>query len=197
MILRITHPSSSPGRLTMNTSVVAVRPVLLTLVFLFVFSGCATVPKDAFKLSQTSLEDRQMQSRKFTTTDTKLLLSSGASVLQDLGYTIDESNVGLGVLTASKQADATNAGQIAGAVMLALLTGTVTPTDDEQKIRICLVIQNGLADESSSVARITMQRIIWNTQGQISRVESINAPEIYQAFFEKLSKSTFLEANQI
>ena len=101
------------------------------------------------------------------------------------------------MLTASKQADATNAGQIAGAVMLALLTGTVTPTDDEQKIRICLVIQEGLSDESSSVARITMQRIIWNTQGQVSRVESIKAPEIYQAFFEKLSKSTFLEANQI
>jgi hypothetical protein len=181
----------------MNASAVAVKPVLLTLLFIFVLSGCATVPKDAFKLSPTSLEDRQMQSRKFTTTDTKLLLSSGASVLQDLGYTIDESNVGLGVLTASKQADATNAGQIAGAVMLALLTGTVTPTDDEQKIRICLVIQDGLANESSSVARITMQRIIWNTQGKISRVESINAPEIYQAFFEKLSKSTFLEANQI
>ena len=181
----------------MSKPVLPLQPVLLTLALVLAFSGCATIPKDAFKLSATSLEDRQMQSRKFTTLDTKLLLSSGASVLQDLGYTIDESNVGLGVLTASKQADATNAGQIAGAVMLALLTGTVTPTDDEQKIRICLVIQDGLADESSSIARITMQRIIWNTQGQISRVESINAPEIYQAFFEKLSKATFLEANQI
>jgi len=181
----------------MSKPVLPLQPVLLALALVLAFSGCATVPKDAFKLSATSLEDRQMQSRKFTTLDTKLLLSSGASVLQDLGYTIDESNVGLGVLTASKQADATNAGQIAGAVMLALLTGTVTPTDDEQKIRICLVIQDGLADESSSIARITMQRIIWNTQGQISRVESINAPEIYQAFFEKLSKATFLEANQI
>lgn len=181
----------------MSKPVLPLQPVLLALALVLAFSGCATIPKDAFKLSATSLEDRQMQSRKFTTLDTKLLLSSGASVLQDLGYTIDESNVGLGVLTASKQADATNAGQIAGAVMLALLTGTVTPTDDEQKIRICLVIQDGLADESSSIARITMQRIIWNTQGQISRVESINAPEIYQAFFEKLSKATFLEANQI
>ena len=181
----------------MSKSVFFVKYILITTVFMLAFSGCANVPEDAFKLSTTSLEDRQMQSRKFTTLDTKLLLSSGASVLQDLGYTIDESNVGLGVLTASKQADATNAGQIAGAVMLALLTGTVTPTDDEQKIRICLVIQEGLSDESSSVARITMQRIIWNTQGQVSRVESIKAPEIYQAFFEKLSKSTFLEANQI
>lgn len=164
---------------------------------LFILSGCASLPEDAFKLSPTSLEDRQLQSRKFTTLDNKLLLSSGASVLQDMGYTIDESNVPLGVLSASKKADAKDAGQIAGAIALALLTGTVTPTDDEQKIRICLVIQEALDDETSSVARITIQRIVWNTQGKIARVESINSPELYQAFFDKLSKSTFLEANQI
>ena len=114
-----------------------------------------------------------------------------------MGYVIDESNLALGVLTASKKADAKHAGQIAGAVVLALLTGSVTPTDDEQKIRICLVIKEALDDPKSSVARITIQRIIWNTQGQISRVESINAPELYQAFYDKLSKAAFLEANQI
>jgi hypothetical protein len=162
-----------------------------------IISGCASIPKDAFKLSPTSLEDREMQSRRYTTLDNKLLLSAGASVLQDMGYTIDESNTSLGVLTASKQADAKNAGQIAGAIVLALFTGTVTPTDKEQKIRICLVIQESLDDKTSSVARITIQRVIWNTQGNISRVESINAPELYQAFFDKLSKATFLEANQI
>ena len=117
--------------------------------------------------------------------------------MQDLGYSIDESNVGLGVLSASKQADATDAGQIAGAIALALLTGMVAPTDDEQKIRICLVIQESLDDPDASVARITIQRIIWNTQGKVARVESINSPDIYQAFFAKLSKATFLEANQI
>lgn len=164
---------------------------------LLILSGCTSLPEDAFKLSPTSLEDRQLQSRKFTTLDNKLLLSSGASVLQDMGYTIDESNVPLGVLSASKKADAKDAGQIAGAIALALLTGTVTPTDDEQKIRICLVIQEALDDETSSVARITIQRIVWNTQGKIARVESINSLELYQAFFDKLSKSAFLEANQI
>lgn len=169
----------------------------LIFVCLSVLSGCASVPKDAFKLSPTSLEDRQLQSRKFPTLDNKLLLSAGAGVLQDMGYTIDESNTSLGVLTASKQADAKNAGQIAGAIALALLTGTVTPTDKEQKIRICLVLQEALDDPTSSVARITIQRVVWNTQGNITRVESINAPELYQAFYDKLSKATFLEANQI
>jgi hypothetical protein len=174
------------------------RAVLTSLILsVLVLTGCTSIPKDAFQLSATSLEERQLQSRKFSTLDDKLLLSSGASVLQDLGYVIDESNVSLGVLTASKTAEAENTGQIIGAVMIALLTGSVMPTDDEQKIRICLVLQESLEDSSSSVARITIQRIIWDTQGRIARVESIKAPELYQAFFDKLSKATFLEANQI
>lgn len=173
------------------------RALVCTFLICMFITGCASIPKDAFKLPPASLEDRQLQSRVFNTLDNGLLLTSGASVLQDLGYSIDESNVGLGVLSASKQADATDAGQIVGAVVLALLTGAVTPTDDEQKIRVCLVIQESLDDPDSSVARITIQRIIWNTQGRVSRVESINSPELYQAFFEKLSKATFLEANLI
>ena len=163
-----------------------------------IMSGCATsLPKDAFKLTPTSLQDRQLQSRKYPTLDNKLLIAAGAGVLQDMGYSIDESNSKLGVLTASKRADAKSAAQITGAILLALFTGALTPTDKEQKITICLVIQEALEDKASSVARITIQRVVWNTQGQVARVESINAPELYQAFYDKLSKATFLQANQI
>ena len=142
-------------------------------------------------LSPTSLEDREMQSRKFDTLDQKRLLLAGAGVLQDLGYNIDESNTTLGVLTASKQADAKDTRQIVALVALGLLTGTMAPYDQKQKINLCLVITPSLNDSKASVARITMQ------QGRISRVESIKAPELYQAFFDKLSKAVFLEANQI
>ena len=173
------------------------RPLAALFLCLVVLAGCTSLPKDAFKLSPTSLEDRQLQSRKFTTLDSKLLLAAGAGVLQDMGYIIDESNSALGVLTASKEADARDTGQIIGAVALALLTGVVTPTDEKQKIRVCLVIQQALDEQTSSVARITIQRVIWNNQGQIARVESIHSPELYQAFYDKLSKATFLEANQI
>lgn len=171
--------------------------IVCLLLSVGLLAGCATLPKDAFKLSPTSLEDRQLQSRKFDTLDQKQLLAAGASVLQDLGYNIDESNTYLGVLTASKVADAKVTRQIVALVALGLLTQHMSPYDNKQKITLCLVIRQSLDDPNSSVARITMQRIIWNSQGAISRVESIKAPELYQAFFDKLSKATFLEASQI
>lgn len=168
------------------------------VILCFTFAGCTpTIPKDAFALSPTSLEDRQLQSRRFDTLERTEILASGAAVLQDMGYALDESNSNLGVLTASKRADATNGGQIAGAILLAALTGVSTPIDNEQNIRICLVVNESLSGDGSSLARITFQRVVWNTQGQIARVESIKEPEIYQEFFEKLSKSVFLEAHKI
>ena len=159
--------------------------------------SCAGTPKDAFMLSPTSLEDRQVQSRKFTTDNEVSLLSAGAAVLQDMGYVLDETDSKLGLITASKQADATNAGQIVGAVVLAMFTGAVTPIDKEQKIRVSFVTLPSATDKGSYIARITFQRIVWNSEGQIARVETIKEPEIYEGFFDKLSKSVFLEAFKI
>lgn len=174
------------------------KKLLLVVLWCTALVACVpTIPKDAFALSPTSIEDRQLQSRRFDTLDRKALLSASASVLQDIGYALDETNSKLGVITASKQADATSGSQVAGAVVIALLGGGSVPIDKEQKIRICLVVNENLSDKRSSLARITFQRIIWNTQGQISRVETIKELELYQGFFEKLSKSVFLEAHQI
>lgn len=171
---------------------------VLAIFMALILSGCAAqVPKDAFKLSPTSLADRQLQSRKFDTLDRNLLLSSGAGVLQDLGYILDESNSKLGVLTASKQADATDGGQVAAAIFVALLGGGAMAIDKEQKIRICLVVNEDSTDKGSSIARITIQRVVWDSNGRVARVESIKEPLLYQGFFEKMSKSAFLEANQI
>ncbi|BCS88007.1 hypothetical protein [Pseudodesulfovibrio sediminis] len=49
----------------------------------------------------------------------------------------------------------------------------------------------------STAVRVTFQRVIFNKLGQINKQEQINDLEVYQEFFEKLSKSLFLEANQI
>ena len=178
------------------------RFVVSIIIFLFLFASCATtIPKEALLLSKENLKDRQLQTRRFDT-DEKTLLSASAAVLQDLGFNINESETDLGLIACSKQREAISAGQVAGAIFLAILTGAVTPIDKEQLIRASLITRPIHIDETDkskcqTAVRITFQRIVTNTQGQITRREGINEAEIYQEFFDKLSQSLFLEAHEI
>ena len=178
------------------------RFVVSIIVFLFLFASCApTIPKKALQLSKENLKDRQLQTRRFDT-DEKTLLSASAAVLQDLGFNINESETDLGVIVCSKQREAESAGQVVGAVLVALLTGAVMPVDKEQLIRASLVTRPAHIDETDkskcqTAVRITFQRIVSNTQGQTTRREGINEAEIYQEFFDKLAQSLFLEAHEI
>ncbi|MSQ91653.1 MAG: hypothetical protein EXR87_01790 [Gammaproteobacteria bacterium] len=168
---------------------------------LLAMGGCATIPKDALVLSPDSLERRQLQTRRIEGIGEKELLSAAAGVLQDLGFNIDESETRLGVIVASKDRSAITGSQITGAVLLALL-GAYHAVDKTQKIRVSLVTRpavaaDGAALTDSHLLRITIQRVVRDTQGQVTRIESIEEPAIYQEFFEKLSKSVFLEVQQI
>lgn len=157
--------------------------------------GCATVPKGFLRPSESSLKDRQLQSRQYETTDQEKILSSVAGALQDLGFTLDASETQVGFIAASKKADATNAGM----VFLAAFFGgqnAVAQCDKSQVVKASVITKPSL-DGNKSVVRVTFQRVVWNMMGQINTVESINDPQIYQKFFDSLSKAIFLEAQQI
>jgi hypothetical protein len=47
------------------------------------------------------------------------------------------------------------------------------------------------------VIRITIQRLVWDYANKLTRIDSVEEPKVYQVFFERLSKSIFLEAQQI
>ena len=163
----------------------------------FVLAACEqSIPKEALQLSPDSLERRQAQTRVFETNNEAELLSASAALLQDLGFNLDESEVDLGVLVASKDRDATEADQVAASIVMAALLGVAMPWDDEQKIRAA-VITRELEDRNGFAVRLTMQRIIWDTQGQVSETEPLDDPEMYQEFFSKLSKAVFLEAQEL
>ena len=163
-----------------------------------VLAGCEqTIPKEALQLTEKSLDQRQTQTRRFDTADEAELLSASAAVLQDLGFNLDESETRLGLVVASKERDATEAGQVIGAILLAALTGVPMPIDKVQKIRASLVTRPFDESGEGTAVRITFQRIVWNSNRQISKTEALTDPEFYQRFFEKLSKAVFLEAHEI
>jgi hypothetical protein len=165
---------------------------------LVVLTACqSTIPQEALELSPETLQMRQMQTRYFDTKNEAAVLSASAALLQDMGFNIDESETKLGYMLGTKTRDATNAGQIVGAVLLAALTGAVTPVDKSQNMRACIVTHPYGEEKEKIAVRVTFQRIVWNTQGQVSIRECLSEPEMYKEFFSKLSKSLFLEAQNI
>lgn len=161
-------------------------------------TGCATTaPENLFQVAETSLQDRQLQSRFFETNNEIELLSAGVAVLQDMGYSIDETETKSGVITASKTVDATNNAQIAAAVLLAVLGGGNGSYDSQQQIKVSFVTLPSKNNKNGYLARATFQRIVTNTQGQVTKAETMDNEELYTEFFNKLSKSVFLEAQEI
>jgi hypothetical protein len=156
--------------------------------------------KEALTLSSESLKDRQLQTRIFEDIDEVKLLTACAAVLQDLGYTIDETEVKVGVIMCSRDRDVTVTAEVVLAVtleILSILVGSPTsvPYDKTQKVLASLVTTS-LGKQRAAV-RIIFHHIVWNSDGKITKNEQINNPQIYQEFFSRLSKSVFLVAHEI
>ena len=171
--------------------------------FCILLTGCQTIPPKLLTLPTDYLAARELQMRKYETADDKKVIQASASVLQDLGFTIDKSETDVGLIVSSKERTAVNAGQVAVAVTLDLLaamggsySNTYARTDKEQKIQASVVVNPSLV-KNSTVVRVKFQRIVWNQQGQVSRFETLKDATLYQGFFEKLSKSIFLEDQKI
>ena len=192
-------------------------------------TGCAhQIPEGAFDVSPDMMAQRQVESRKFTGISEEEILISSSNVLQDMGFNLENTEVKLGVLTANKQREATNAGEVAGAIIMAALFRVSMPISKDQNIRVALVIKpaasesvigtlysgastsaavaaskavkgkkpNPAAAPESYIVRVTFQRIVRRTDNS-TYAETIKDPELYQEFFDKLSKSVFIEAQKI
>lgn len=157
--------------------------------------GCSErIPPEVLQLQPESLSLRRLQTRRFDTRDEREILLACSGVLQDLGFNLDESETRVGLIVGSKHRDATDTGQVIGSVLMAALLGAEVPYDSEQKIRASIVTRP--VDKQINV-RITFQRLVWNNKRILWKVESLEDEKLYQEFFEKLSKSVFLQAQQI
>ncbi|HXZ97421.1 MAG TPA: hypothetical protein VEG37_10330 [Burkholderiales bacterium] len=163
--------------------------------------GCATSrpdpAADALVVSPDQLQRRQLETRKYTGVKEADLLAASANLLQDMGFNLEESETNLGLITAGKTRGGAGMGEIIGKAILWSF-GIPIPFDVDQKIRVSLVIrpnpQAKAADEF--FVRVTFQRAVRNSFEHVSR-ETLKEPELYQKFFERLSKAVFIEGQTI
>ena len=164
-------------------------------------AGCAEPPANLFLVSQEQIAQRQAESRRYEGIGETDLLAACAGVFQDLGYNLDDSETKLGVITASKQRDATSGAQIAFSIAVALLGGGSSPIDTKQNIRGSLVARPvfdsaGKRLPKTHIVRVTFQRVVTRSDGS-TRSETLNDPILYRDFHDRLSKSVFIEAQQL
>lgn len=170
---------------------------VLTAGLALLLGGCVGIPADALRLPPDSLAIRQMQSRSYSGVDEPAMLSACANVLQDLGFTLTESETRLGVIVATKERTATEPVEIALNVIGKVASLGLQPMDyaQRQTIRASLVTRPVAAGGTGQqTVRITFQRQVFSNQGMIRRAEELKAPELFEEFYRRLAKSVALEA---
>lgn len=169
-------------------------------------TGCVTahkLPDDALRLPESSLEIRSLQSRSYLGQSEANILAASVAVLQDMEYNVDAIERPLGIITASKLADADSHPEQTALLFLdlmCLLGGgdcqALSTASDKQLIMLTLVVLPSLANREEYVARVTLQRVVRDRMDRVKVRESIDEPGEYQQIFARLSKSIFLQVNQ-
>ena len=152
---------------------------------------------DVLKLEAESMAQRQLQTRKYNTTAEDKIITTCVNVLQDTGFAIENTDAKLGTILASKQREAVESGQVAGAIIIAVIFGVAIPIDKNQTMYASIVVSPAASEKKASLVRITFSRLVWNDRGVVSKAERLEEPEVYQTFFTKLSKGLFLEEQNI
>ena len=174
-----------------------------TLLLIACLYGCASnkVPKDAFRLPESTLEVRSIQTRTLETSSELDILTATIAVLQDMEFNIERIEKPLGVITASKVTDADSIAQKTGLMFLDFLCvvggggncTALTTANDDQHITLTMVVRPSLARDGEYSVRITVQRVVYDKRDRIKVLERIDEPEIYQLVFDNLRKSLFIQ----
>ena len=149
---------------------------------------------EALTLSSEIAAWREVSSRRFDTSDEVSVQTACVGVLQDLGFALEESSTELNLLIAHKDRDATEVLQTFWAILYAAIGGDAAAVSHkDQTIRISIVTK---VVDDSTVVRVTVQRLIRNMHDQVIKAQTIEDPEIYQQFFDKLAQAIFLEGHE-
>lgn len=183
-----------------RTPVIGSALLLITLL-----SGCASqVPRAALRLEESTLEVRSVQTRTLAAPSETAILTATIAVLQDMEFQIDRIERPLGVISASKVSDADNSAEKVGLFFVDLLCAvgggggcdSLSSARDEQRTMLTMVVLPSLERSGEYSVRITIQRVIYDKKSRVRIQERISTPETYQAIFDDLRRSLFIEVNE-
>jgi hypothetical protein len=178
------------------------RRVFAPLLAAAFLAGCVNANEVALQVGaqrENAAELRQIEVSRFDTVDEVVLLSEATQVLQDLGFSVDESAPQVGVLAGRKTRDATEAGQVAAQIALTVVAAAFlvayAPTwDATQVIRVTLTSQP-LPEARQTQLRASFERLVANNRGEM-RVEPLQQPEMHQEFFQMLRNGMAMRGNR-
>lgn len=140
-----------------------------------------------------------LTTRQFEGVSEADLMSASAGVLQDLGFSLEEVETRLGLITGTKLAES----KVPGVTWFVNLPG-FKRADGPKEFRASVVVRPGNdTDDQTQYVRVTFHRKVWVTdvmddgEEELFIQESVDEPELYQDFFDQLSKSVFLEGQGI
>ena len=144
--------------------------------------GCGGPPAP----QMTQLQVRELQTRIFETSDTKMVMKVMLDVLQDDGFIIKNVDSNLGLLTADKDVNVENK---FNAFMSAFSSGSQARWN---KYAVVEVSANVSDYGEKTKVRANFQEKVFDNFGAVSSVQAIMDEDYYQQFFSTVSKGIFL-----
>lgn len=152
-------------------------------------AGCMMPPAMPPK---TPLQVREIQSRDFDTTNSTLVMKALLNVLQDEGFVTRNAVTDLGLITATREANARDTS--------AMVFGSIILGNDASWPQTNIVEATANVSPYGSNhtrVRLTFKEKQMDNRGAVFSVKEIQDPNYYQNFFAKVDKGLFIERSGI
>lgn len=160
----------------------------ISLGLLCLLVACTPPAKQHLK---TQLEVREFQTRTFDTPKTDEVLTAVVEAFQDQGFMVKNVVPQVGLVSASREVDVENDGQAAFQVFFMGQNAVWS------KNALIEATANVKTQGGRTKVRANFQEKVMNNRGGTDSVTTIEDPKFYQDFFDKISKSIFIEKQKI
>jgi hypothetical protein len=163
---------------------------LLLLALVALAAGCAPVLPPA----KTALEVRAFQTYTFDTADSKLIMKAMVNALQDDGYVLRNAVIELGLITATKETDLAP-GRYTDSVGAGVFGWQPGPAFAKLEVNDFTGNVSELGEQTR--IRISFQRKVLDSRGQVIEVQPIDDAAFYRDFFSRIDKSVYLQKERL